>query len=337
MDKKSLLTESHPGRVNVKQKPSIIDPKVIEDREYRCSCCGHKYQTQKGKFNKVKSPLFNGNNNYLTVCKKCVDQLFDQYTKFFSGDEDCAMERLCQLFDMPYDESAWGMTRRKNSDVSRVSVYISKLNLIGSTNGFETYSDTIARRYEAQVENAETFEAVASNPDIETPVSVVRRFGTGYTAGEYDSLQYEYDDWVDKYGLPIDKRQEELYVTISSMKLTLQKSIQSGSTNTGTIANSYRSLIEAATTEIEDRKKKAEEAARVEKKIEPIGMLIKDIENYCPAEFYKNKKIYKDSDGTGKYFSRYILRPLRNILTDSKDMDSEYNIGGSETDGDIDD
>ena len=54
------------------------------------------------------------------------------------------------------------------------------------------YSDTLVRRWEANVENAPTVEDVAKNDDIQTPEEVVRRFGVGFDAGDYDSMQYEY-------------------------------------------------------------------------------------------------------------------------------------------------
>ena len=129
---------------------------------------------------------------------------------------------------------------------------------MSQVDGATTYSDTLVRRWEANVENAPTVEDVAKNDDIQTPEEVVRRFGVGFDAGDYDSMQYEYQDWVKRYGEPMDKRQEELYVSICFMKLNLRKLLQKGDSNIGTAANSYKSQIDAATTEIEDRKKKAE-------------------------------------------------------------------------------
>ncbi len=104
----------------------------------------------------------------------------------------------------------------------------------------------------------------------------MRRFGVGFDAGDYDSMQYEYQDWVKRYGEPMDKRQEELYVSICFMKLNLRKLLQKGDSNIGTAANSYKSQIDAATTEIEDRKKKAE----AEKRLSPLGEMIRDIEEF---------------------------------------------------------
>ena len=140
-------------------------------------------------------------------------------------------------------------------------------------------------------------------------------------------MQDEYDSWVTKYGEPEDKRQEELYVTICYMKLNLQKATRSDAGGVGALANSYKQLIEAATTEIEDRKRKVE----AEMELKPLGVLYRDIEQFTPAEFYKDKKLYKDFDYLKEYVERFMKRPLKNLLTGSKELDKEFNL--SETEG----
>lgn len=129
-----------------------------------------------------------------------------------------------------------------------------------------------------------------------------------------------------RYGEPMDKRQEELYVSICFMKLNLRKLLQKGDSNIGTAANSYKSQIDAATTEIEDRKKKAE----AEKQLSPLGEMIRDIEEFCPAEYYKDKKLYADFDHLKEYIERFMTRPLRNLLTGSKELDKEFSLSDSE-------
>ena len=234
------------------------------------------------------------------------------------------MDRICQITDMYVDEVAWAASRKISADRNRMSAYVARLNLNQSKG--TTYSDTLVKRWEAEVENAETAAQADQNDDITVPIEVIRRFGTGFTDGDYDSLEYEYQNWVEKYGTPIDKRQEELYVSICYMKLNLQKSIQGRDAGTGTLANSYKALIEAATTEIEDRKKKAE----ADMELKPIGLLYRDIEEYCPAEYYKDKKLYQDFDHLKEYISRFMIRPLHNLLLGTKEMDKEFNLSGSE-------
>ena len=206
-----------------------------------------------------------------------------------------------------------------------MSGYISKLNIKQSSKE-STYSDTLIRRFEAEVENAATVQEAEDNDDITTNIEVIRRFGLGFSDGDYDTLQGEYDSWVDRCGAPVDKRQDELYVSICYLKLNLQNSVKNSAAGVGALANSYKAFIEAATTEIEDRKKKAE----AEMQLSPLGVMIRDIEEHCPADFYKDKAIYADYDHLKEYIQRFMLRPLNNLLTGSKEMDKEFNLSGSE-------
>ena len=84
----------------------------------------------------------------------------------------------------------------------------------------------------------------------------------------------------------------------------------------------YKDYINAATTELEDRRQKKEESVQ----LKPLGMWVSDIEKYTPAEFYKDKKLFKDADDIGSYASRFIFRPLKNLLTGSKDLDKEFKL-----------
>lgn len=314
--KKQLKRLSPTPRVNSAEKPAESVPTVENDPEYRCSCCGHKYKKQRGNFNISKSPIYKGNNGYVTICRHCLAELFEQYTQFFDGDEDSAMERICQITDTCVDDTAWNASRRTQNK-SRIGAYIARLNISKSSG--QTYSDTLSRRWMEREEAERTRVAEKSN-DIREQAEL--RFGKGFSDWDCEVMQAEYDSWIAKEGTPIDKRQEELYVTICYLKLSLQKAIQNDAAGIGAMANSYRAFIEAATTEIADRKKQAES----ERAANPIGVLIKEIEEYCPADFYKKKKLYADFDRLKEYIDRFLSRPLRNLLTGSKDLDQEFNL-----------
>lgn len=318
-------------KVNKDAVPTEIEPLVVSDEEYRCSCCGHKYKKQEGNFNRSKSPIYKGNNGFMSICKRCVAELYEQYVKFFDGDEDAAAERICQITDMYFDSEVWAMSRkisesRDGKSRNRISTYVSKLNL-RQVDGSGTYADTLVKRWE-QEQAEEEPDTVSEDNSEEKNISKesLRRFGVGFKPEEYDTMEGEYASWVEKEGEPIDKRQEELYIMMCYAKLALQRSVQNDMNGIGTITNSYRSTIEAATTEIEDRKKKA----KAEMELKPLGVLIRDIEDYCPAEYYRDKKLYTDFDHLKEYIMRFMTRPLRNLLTDSKETDKEFSLSGSE-------
>ena len=65
-----------------------------------------------------------------------------------------------------------------------------------------------------------------------------------------------------------------------------------------------------------------------------MGVTLATIAQYTPEEYYKDKKLYKDFDGLGDYFDRFVKRPLKNLMTGSIERDSEYCV--KEKSGDAD-
>ncbi len=48
------------------------------------------------------------------------------------------------------------------------------------------------------------------------------------------------------------------------------------------------------------------------------------ISQYTPEEYYSDKKLYKDFDGLGSYISRFITRPIKNLMLGGNERDDEY-------------
>lgn len=305
---------------SVTKNASTVD--AGEKPQYKCMACGKTYVRQKDNFNVSPSPYYARNNGYLHICRKCLDEAYWNYVdNVFDGDQDKAMELLCATINTCFDETAWANAKKHpQSNKSKVSIYFSKLNL-SQTKG-ASYADTILYRRANKVENAKSVEQVQENPNVTVSIDTIRLFGLGFSEPEYETLQYEYDDWVDKYGKPEDKRQDELYKSICYLKLQLQRAVQKGDVGVGALAKTYKDYINAATTELEDRKQKKEDAV----KLDPLGVWIRDIERYAPAEYYKDKELYRDADGIGSYASRFIFRPLKNLLTGTKEQDKEFNL-----------
>lgn len=295
-------------------------------QQYRCTACGKNFVRQKDNFNVSPSPYYARNNGYLHICKKCLDEAFYDYVdNVFDGDQDKAMELLCATINTCFDEVAWANAKKHpQSNRSKVSVYFSKLNLM-QTKG-ASYVDTILCRNANRIQNAQSVTQAAESSSAMISTETIRLFGLGFSEQDYETLRYEYDDWVDKYGMPEDKRQDELYKSICYLKLQLQKAVQNGDTSIGALAKTYKEYINAATTELEDRKQKKEDAV----KLDPLGVWIRDIEKYTPAEYYKDKELYNDADGIGAYASRFIFRPLKNLLTGSKERDKEFSLAQEE-------
>ena len=63
---------------------------------------------------------------------------------------------------------------------------------------------------------------------------------------------------------------------------------------------------------------------------ESWGTWISMISKYTPEEYYKDKKLYKDFDGIGEYFKRFVLRPLKNLQLGTTDRDKEFFVSDEE-------
>jgi hypothetical protein len=61
--------------------------------------------------------------------------------------------------------------------------------------------------------------------------------------------------------------------------------------------------------------------ANAGKSQETFSAFIKTIEENEPAEYFEDKKLFKDFDNLNFYFEKYILRPLKNFVINSRDFD----------------
>ena len=55
-----------------------------------------------------------------------------------------------------------------------------------------------------------------------------------------------------------------------------------------------------------------------------FGVWLRDIEKNRPAEYFEDKKLYHDYDGIMDYIERFIFRPMKNLITGSRDFDKEF-------------
>ncbi|HSH51936.1 MAG TPA: hypothetical protein VK982_09470 [Bacteroidales bacterium] len=60
--------------------------------------------------------------------------------------------------------------------------------------------------------------------------------------------------------------------------------------------------------------------------VDRFGVWIKDIEQYRPAEWWEQQEKYVDMDGFKLYIKDYIVRPIKNFFTGTKD----FFVGGKD-------
>ena len=56
------------------------------------------------------------------------------------------------------------------------------------------------------------------------------------------------------------------------------------------------------------------------------GVFQKMVENYSPAEFFKDKTLFTDFNHQDEYYRRHIGRPTNNLVDGTTIMDNEYSV-----------
>lgn len=90
-----------------------------------CSCCKTEYDSQSGNFYYSKSELYKGNNNYSTICIRCIQRKFkDVETQTEST--RAALIVICHLLDIYYHEKIYNTM--VSQDTFNLGKYLNSFN-----------------------------------------------------------------------------------------------------------------------------------------------------------------------------------------------------------------
>ena len=292
-----------------------------------CFRCGEMYPTSspKGNFAKVRSTFYEQNDGYLHVCNKCMAQLFEHYKSIYEGNIQQVIYTLCLNFNIYYSNDILDVASKSPKfDDNPFGTYMSRANM-SQYMRWRDFTDTIDQNAVISgLISAKPQEVVeASIAQNEKPSSeILGRWGTGYSNDEYAFMQTLYKSLMQQKRNPTPL-QEDLIVDACKYKCQHNRFISAGDSKAAdikTLSSLYQEALKAVGLDVSPKNDGVDEGT--------FGLWIRDIEKYCPAEDYKDKKKYRDMDGLGEYVERFIYRPLKNWLTGSKDKDPEYTIGG---------
>lgn len=276
-----------------------------ERTEFYCTCCGKKYTKLKGNFVFSNSPLFASNMGYTSVCKTCVDKYFITLTDFFSGNEEKAVDRMCQLFDWYYADDVLAATRKISADRSRIGAYPSKMQLPQIKKRGTTYLDTIKDRASTNINDAEDLlEAKEGLAGAKVKKKTFSMFGMGYTVEQYLFLQQEYEDWVSRCECST-KAQEQLFVQLCIAQLNVNIAQQTGG-KVKEAMDAFQSLLGSANLKPVQRNDNALADSQ------SFGTLIKKFEEEKPIP--EPDPEWKDVDGIVRYITVYFLGHLCKMI-----------------------
>lgn len=282
------------------------------DMNEMCICyqCGDTLLPS--QFYKSYSGLYAG-VGHLPICKSCFEQKFKMYKEEYQSSKK-AFKRLCMAYDLFYNEDMFDSC---DDDDTLIGKYFRKLNMLqckGKTfdttiaDGFDFFDNKVAKK---RVETVEDEETVQIDPrDIE-------KWGDGFEATDYAILNNHYRLLSNSNPQNDSANAEIFIIDLCYTKMQQMKAVREGRVDDyNKLTESYRkSFTQAGLKTVKDTNTMEDFT---------IGVNAETIEKYTPAEYYKNKSLYKDHDNLGDYITRFLLRPLRNLMQGTRDRDTEF-------------
>lgn len=110
------------------RKAKVADPidNFDDSHTYKCHRCGAEYENPVGKFYKSQwSDSFVKNSRYVPLCKKCVQEKFEEYEKKYGTKTACIF--MCYKLDIPFYYSLYDSIINNNNNFS-IGLYARQLN-----------------------------------------------------------------------------------------------------------------------------------------------------------------------------------------------------------------
>ncbi|WP_342759415.1 hypothetical protein [Kineothrix sedimenti] len=301
----------------------IRHSKDEEPNFYKCPSCGTNYTKLDDNFPSSQSELYAGWNYHLPVCKKCLDQMFVHYTEAYGNNEDLAVRRICEKYDIYYCTSLLNASRKITKNRSRIHTYVSRSNLTQYIK--KTFDTTLDEERTNTISSIEEYDVKKANGEINITKATLKRWGVGvFEDDEYPILEEHYK-MLKENNPNADNNQEIFIRSLCHLNLLMIKALKNKDLDGYTKANGeYAKTFKQAGLKTVEEKDNSND--------ETFCMTLGFISDYTPEEFYQDKELYKDHDDIGEYMERHILRPLINLETGSSTRDKEYFVPETEED-----
>lgn len=132
---------------------------------YRCTRCGFTTSSEMTKFSNVYSQIYASNDFRLSVCKNCLDDMYENFYRPKCETDEEAVRLLCQKFDIYYNPNIVQLMREGARPKKHFSFYVQKTSLQQYSN--KTYDTTIE---EERVNNVDKIEDIEKNEVSEDTV-----------------------------------------------------------------------------------------------------------------------------------------------------------------------
>lgn len=279
-----------------------------------CSKCGKSYGRRKGYFAVNYGLLYKG-VGYVSVCKDCVDAMYNGYLSQCNNAKD-AVRQICRKLDLYWSDKVYDVVERKNTTSTMMTSYIAKINTVSYSG--KSYDDTLAEEGTlwswcvqpvAEPEHVRDNEEIQQNkPDVSE--DVIAFWGAGYTPEMYESLEQRYSYWTSRFpkDYELDIGTEAIIRQICSLELDINRDRAAGRAVDKSV-NALNTLLGSAS--LKPTQKKADDAdSSIDKT--PLGVWAQRLEYKRPIKEVDPE--LQDVDGIVKYISIWFLGHLCKML-----------------------
>lgn len=305
----------------------------MPSKDSKCVCCSCGEPLALTKFYKSNSVFYA--DGHLPICKECFSSKFGHFAAEYHSNK-MAMQRMCMTFDIYFNEVAFDSCDTDDSTV--LGNYFRKLNL--SQHKGKTFEDSIKEGFDLsgdrkpvketqEIVNVDSDDEENENADMIDPADI-EKWGAGLEPTDYTILNSHYR-LLSSSNPQCDGNAEIFIIDLCYTKMQQMKAVRESRVDDyKKLTESYiKSFTQAGLKTVKDTNAMEDFT---------IGVNAETIEKYTPAEYYKNRSLYKDHDNIGDYIDRFLLRPLRNLMRGTKDRDAEFFVKDEEeNDGFTDD
>jgi len=306
-------------------------PKLVSGEQGYCRKCQKTMSLS--NFYEATNPMIDS-NSYMSICKDCCCQIYDTYFSIYNNLEK-ALYLTCQDLDVCFNYDVLRQTQShiegiitKGKTATKVfGYYKSKLGSTGKNNtGIDSFrfknSDqfidtTITIKINDENIKKDNLSIESIDNNFKVTSEIVKFWGKGYSPAEYEFLENEKPHWFERY--KCDTRGEEvLYKQICYQLLDINKARDGGNKDKdiSKMLDTLQKLMESANVKPKDANALSDSDI-----IDTYGTRIRDMELFDPAEYFEDKNLYRDFSGIEKYFKKWVVRPLKNLLKGTRDFE----------------
>lgn len=290
------------------------------------------------KFYKAVDLGYIDSNGFLSVCKECVNKLYDEEFSI-TGNIERSVHKLCIALNIKFSQPALEATK------THIQTQID--NNISHSPVFSTYKSKLIatnKSMDKSIQDSMVYEDVSTiylspdmqKKDIEIPSELKAMWGNNYS---FDDIQF----LESQYASAKQTHRADTFAEITLLKEVCYKmlDIKKARENDRSTASAVKELQDIMKSL--SISPNAVNASGNGKAMDSFGLWVQEIEKEEPAQWLqgdgKKFEMYRDVSNVEEYFQKYFVRPLKNFITSSKD----FNIDDNDKDdddaefGDIDD